>query len=497
MDRTKNVFLLGKRIFIRLYLQLSQLVHSMRFYVLAGWELFAIPVSHARLCTHCFGMDSYHFIERSCLLMFKPFISVGIDVGADFSFMSIALPNQTLLGKPFKITHSNLQSLESAVSAIKKAEELYSLESRIFLESTGIYHYPLFCYLKEMKFDAFIINPIISNSSTNFNIRKVHNDKMDSKKLALLGLKPDLKTSVIPSDIVLNLRNLVREYYNLTDERSAYINKLQGVLRMTFPQYLNVFSKVTTQTSLELLDKYTSPKAFLEAPKDDIINIILNTARFGLTYASKKYTAIINAAQSATVFGYSTESSNILIRVYIDFIRKFDSAIEDLLNQMHMLVDENEDETFVKQIHLIETIKGAGFLTAVALMCEIGDFSVFKKPKQLFAYFGLDPAVRQSGKFNGTNVSMSKRGSRLARRVIHTIALINIGKTRNGSAHNPVLLQYYQAKCQSKPKMVALGAVMHKICNIVFAVLRDEKVFEIISPEAHNKYYHTQLRLVA
>ena len=24
--------------------------------------------------------------------MFKPFISVGIDVGADFSFMSIALP---------------------------------------------------------------------------------------------------------------------------------------------------------------------------------------------------------------------------------------------------------------------------------------------------------------------------------------------------------------------------------------------------------------------
>ena len=71
--------------------------------------------------------------------MFKPFISVGIDVGADFSFMSIALPNQTLVTKPFKITHSNLNSLESAVSAIKKAEELYSLESRIFLESTGIY----------------------------------------------------------------------------------------------------------------------------------------------------------------------------------------------------------------------------------------------------------------------------------------------------------------------------------------------------------------------
>lgn len=429
--------------------------------------------------------------------MFKPFISVGIDVGADFSFMSIALPNQTLLGKPFKITHSNLNSLESAVLAIKKAEELYSLESRIFLESTGIYHYPLFCYLKDMMFDVFIINPIISNCTTNFNIRKVHNDKMDSKKLALLGLKPDLKTSVVPSELVLNLRNLVREYYNLTDERSAYVNKLQGVLRMTFPQYLNVFSKVTTQTSLQLLDKYTSPKAFLEAPKDDIINIIRNTARFGLTYASKKYTAIMEAAEAAMVFGYSTDSSNYLIKIYIDFIRKFDCVIDGLLNQMHELIDKYEDETFVKQIHLIETIKGAGFLTAVALMCEIGDFSVFKKPKQLFAYFGLDPAVRQSGKFNGTNVSMSKRGSRLARRVIHTIALINIGKTRSGIAHNPVLMEYYQSKCKSKPKMVALGAVMHKICNIVFAVLRDEKPFEIISPEVHNLHYQSRLTLVA
>lgn len=429
--------------------------------------------------------------------MFKPFISVGIDVGADFSFMSIALPNQTLLGKPFKITHSNLNSLESAVSAIKKAEELYSLESRIFLESTGIYHYPLFCYLRDRDFDVNIINPIISNCTTNFNIRKVHNDKIDSRKLALLGLKPDLKTSVVPSELVLNLRNLVREYYNLTDERSAYVNKLQGVLRMTFPQYLNVFSKVTTQTSLELLNKYTSPKAFLEAPKDDIINTIRTTARFGLTYASKKYNAIVEAAEAATVFGYSTHSSNTLIKLHIDFIRKFDSVIADLLNQMHELVDKYESETFVKQIHLIETIKGAGFLTAVALMCEIGDFSVFKKPKQLFAYFGLDPAVRQSGKFNGTNVSMSKRGSRLARRVIHTIALINIGKTRSGNAHNPVLMDYYQSKCNSKPKMVALGAVMHKICNIVFAVLRDEKPFEIISPEVHTLHYKQKLSHIA
>ena len=98
----------------------------------------------------------------SNILFENLFISVGIDVGADFSWMSIALPNQTFVGKPFKILHSDLNSLSLAVSKIKEAEELYSLESRIFLESTGIYHYPLFCYLRDKGFNCSVINPIIT-----------------------------------------------------------------------------------------------------------------------------------------------------------------------------------------------------------------------------------------------------------------------------------------------------------------------------------------------
>ena len=172
------------------------------------------------------------------------FISVGIDVGADFSWMSIALPNQQFVGKPYKILHSSMDSLATAVSKIKEAEELYSLESRIFLESTGIYHYPLFCYLRDKGFNCSVINPIITKNSTNINIRKVHNDRFDSKKAALVGLKPDLKVSLMPSDLALNCRNLCREYYDLMDNRSAYVNKLQGELRMAFPQYLGIFPKL-------------------------------------------------------------------------------------------------------------------------------------------------------------------------------------------------------------------------------------------------------------
>lgn len=303
---------------------------------------------------------------------------------------------------------------------------MYSLESRIFLESTGIYHYPLFCYLRDKGFNCSVINPIITKNSTNINIRKVHNDRFDSKKAALVGLKPDLKVSLMPSDLALNCRNLCREYYDLMDNRSAYVNKLQGELRMVFPQYLGIFSKVTINTSLTLLETYTSPSAFLKADKQEIIDIIKSTARFGLTYAQNKYNAIIQAATDANQFGYIIDSNIKRIRLYISFIRKYDEEINNILESLHELVDANEDADFVKQIHLIETFKGAGFLSAVSIMGEIGDFSAFSKPKQLFAYFGLDPAVKQSGKFEGTKVQMSKRGSAIARRVIHTLTLQSI-----------------------------------------------------------------------
>jgi transposase len=434
-------------------------------------------------------MDTY---QKGFAIMHN-FISVGVDVGADFSFMSLALPNQTFIGKPFKIVHDNLNSLEKAVQAIKDAEELHSMKVRIIMESTGIYHYPLFCYLRDKGFNVIVINPIITKNSTNLNIRKVANDKYASRNLALIGLKPDIKTSIIPSDAVLNLRNLVREYYHLMDSRCAYVNKLLGVLKVSFPKFIKVFSKITVQTCLALLDKYPSPGDFLGTRKSSIINLIRKTARFGKAYAEKKCQEIIAAAESAEVFGHFVLSNAVQIRLCVSFIKKYDEQIDSIFALMHKLIDENANETFVKQLRLIETIPGVGFLSAVTIICEIGDFSVFKSPKQLLAYFGLDPAVKQSGNFTGTQVKMSKRGSAIARRAVFTIALVGVGIKRNGIANNPVLRDYYLSKCNSKRKMVALGAVMHKVCNIIFAVLRDNEPFVLITPEQHVlNYTYTQ-----
>ena len=246
------------------------------------------------------------------------YLSVGLDVGADFTWMSIALPNGSFTGKPFKIVHSDPGSRDLAVAKIKEAQETYSLKSRCFLESTGIYHIPLLCFLRDKGFDCSVINPIITKNSTNINIRKL---------------------------------------------------------------------------------------------------------------------------QDTLIYG---------------------------------------------QICLLQSLRGIGFLSAVVLIAEMGNFKLFSSPKKLYAYFGLDPAVKQSGKLNGDKVHMSKRGSSLARRVLHMAALNNVKVDKgSGTPVNPVVYDYYTRKCSGKKKPVAMGAVMHKICNIIFAMLRDNKPFEILTPEEH------------
>lgn len=66
------------------------------------------------------------------------------------------------------------------------------------------------------------------------------------------------------------------------------------------------------------------------------------------------------------------------------------------------------------------------------------------------------------------------------------MAVVNaICKHGKQPAPNPVLLNYYEKKCKNKPAKVALAASMHKLVFIIFAILRDQKPFELKTPEQH------------
>lgn len=427
----------------------------------------------------------------------KPYLSVGIDVGADFSFMSIALPTFEIAGRPYRILHSSRDSIRGAIERIRTEESQHGLTARIYMESTSIYHCPLYHWLKDAGMDVYVLNPLVTHAARDMNVRSIHNDKFDSQKIAVLGLRPGLKTSIVPTDEITAVKALLREYHTMKKECSHYICRLKNQLRQMFPQYLPIFSKVNGKASLEVLYRYATPEAILSAPPEELIAVIDSASRKGRAMAEQKHGQLVQAAKDAEVFGHGHEGHRILIRHYVEMIRFFDAQTNSLLEQIQQAVNGHPDSVLKHQVALVQSIPGAGFLTAVTLVCEIGDFKAFLRPKQLYAYFGLDPRVRQSGHFTGTDLRISKRGSPYARRAIYMMALQSVSLRKNGEPKNHVLREYYTEKCRSKAKMTALGAIMHKVCNIVFAVLRDGQPFSMVTPDEHRRKHLSLMQMAA
>ncbi len=411
----------------------------------------------------------------------------GIDVGKNFSEMAILTPTNEVYAR-MKIRHDSCHDIDKAVQLLQNVEKDFGAKPVIIMESTGHYHKILFYFLNKLGYEVSATNPIQTNSIKNVGIRKVKNDKVDARKIALLYRLGEISFTKIPDAKLDCLKSLCRQYYNLSDELTAYKNRLTAVVDQLMLNFNHVFKDNCSLTALAVLEKYPSPKHILEANQEELITLIQKTSRKSSKWAKDKYELLCSKAKDFEPLSIDSTANLTMLKINIIMIRTLSGSLKSTIDAIHQLLKEDVAKNASAMAPIIEllcTIPGIGVLTAATILSEIRDFSLFSKPDKLAAFFGIDPSVTQSGNFEGTRNKMSKRGAKLLRRVLFTVALANIGKKSNGKLSNPVLHEFYQKKCMSKPKMVAIGAVMHKLVFIIFAVFRDRKPFELRTPEEH------------
>lgn len=157
---------------------------------------------------------------------------------------------------------------------------------------------------------------------------------------------------------------------------------------MSFLEYLHVFSKIPAKSSLKLLSTYPFAADMIAALKDDLTAIIRNTVRFGEKYVKNKYyVAMFAAVEDAAEFGSALKSNAFRIRLYIDTYLSYQDII---LSSFHEMVNKMQGKTFYDHICILQSFRGAGFLSAVVRMAEMVSFSLFSSLRKLYAYFGLD-----------------------------------------------------------------------------------------------------------
>lgn len=384
---------------------------------------------------------------------------VGIDIAKKNHEASIINSNGKLLDK--SISFSNSEAGCTKLTSLLDKYEADTSNVIIGMEATGHYWISLYSFLIDLGFTVYVINPIQSDAFRKMYIRQTKNDSKDSFIIAQIMRFGEFSSTSLADEDIMALRQLSRYRLALVDECSDWKRKCIALLDQVFPEYSKLFSDTFGVTSRELLSKYPTP--------EDMVCIDTNTLAELLTKASKGRFGISKANEiqksASNTFGvsFAKDAFAFQIKQIIAQINFIEEQLKELEIEISTLLHKTNQ--------VITTITGIGDVLGGIIIGEIGDISRFESAPQLVAYAGLDVAVRQSGDFVGTQTKISKRGSPYLRRAIWLAATVAAFK-------DPVLSAYYQSlKARGKHHLTAVGAVARKMCNIIFAVLRDNKPY--------------------
>ncbi|WP_077623788.1 IS110 family transposase [Sediminibacillus massiliensis] len=389
---------------------------------------------------------------------------LGIDIGKNMHEAGVIDDRGNPIGKTLRFSNSKAGS-DKLLAFINK-HQLTPDNCACGLEATGHYWLSVFTFLHQLSFKITAFNPLQSDALRNFYIRKTKTDTRDAFLIAqVIRIDAPEATPFIEEDL-LRIRHLERLRYSIVDQSSDIKHKIVSLLDQVFPEYEDLFSEVFGQSSAKLLEYYPMPEDIQSIDTNDLAAFLNEASKqsYGKKRALEKATKIKDSAEESFGISIATDAFRTQIHLLLEQLSLLDHQVKKIEENLKTLIEQQET--------YLTTIKGIGDVTAAVIMGEVGSIDRFERPEQLVAFAGLDPAVKQSGNFNASEVHMSKRGSPYLRRALWCAAF-------SASQCNPALSQYYKKlRAKGKGHYVAVGAVARKLTRIVFAILRDNKPYE-------------------
>lgn len=387
---------------------------------------------------------------------------LGIDIAKNTHVASLIDEKGKNVFKGFSFSNTT-EGGKSLLEIVQKHADFSDVT--VGMEATGHYWLSVYSFLYDYNFHSIhVINPIQTDGwRKGTEIRKRKNDIIDSVLIADLIRYGDFVETTLSNEDLFSLRNICRMRNYLVQSAGDLKRKIICILDQVFPEYQSIFSNTFGTTSKQLLLDYSSPADFEELSVETLTKTLeaLSRNKIGKDTAQK----LIDSAKNSFGVTFSKESFTFQLKLLIEQVK----FIEDQVKECETKIKE----LMTKMDSPITTIPGIGPVLGAIIISEFGDISRFDKPSKLVAFAGIDATVSQSGEFEGTHNVMSKRGSPYLRKALFQAALV-------ASNSDPVLKAFYQKKrAEGKHHKTCIGAVARKLCNIIFAVLKNNKPYEV------------------
>ena len=387
---------------------------------------------------------------------------MGIDIAKHAHVAGARGEDGTPHGKAFEFSNdqAGFRSLLARMRELGCAAD----GTLVVMESTGHYWLALWEFLDAHGFDVAVVNPVLTDAFRKADtLRRTKTDRIDAFLIAEYARFKRLGPSRVSPEDAEGLKQLTRYRSQLVRERTALKNRLTSIADRTFPELSRLVGGNGSATMRALMSEYGSAEAIASTDVRTLARTIRTASRG--RYDRDKADEVKAAAKASVGTTFAAKALAFEAASVVGLVRRLDEEVGSLDDEIARLLDPEVGR-------ILESVPGIGPVCASTIAAEVGDPDRFESPKQLFAFAGLESSKSQSGKFDGDEQHMSKRGSSYLREALMTAA---DGARRN----DPYFGDYYDSLvARGKHHYVALSAVARKLCGVILALLRDRREYE-------------------
>lgn len=278
----------------------------------------------------------------------------------------------------------------------------------------------------------------------------------------------DLHEVDAPTALVSELRLLVAHRSDLVADRVRIINRLRDVLTGYFPALERAFDFAHSRGAVVLLTGYQTPAAIRARGQSRLqawlarrkVRSAAQIAADALAAAQTQHTSVPAEAVAASIVA---DLATQLLAI--------DARISDLTERVTTTFRSHP------QAEIIESLPGMGPILGAELIAAAGDLNGYPDAGRLASAAGLVPVPRDSGRRTG-NLHRPTRYSRKLRRVFYLSAAASM--MREGPNRD----FYLKKRAQGLKHVQALIALARRRVDVLWALLRDNRVFQSAAPAA-------------
>lgn len=385
---------------------------------------------------------------------------LAIDVAKGKSMVSLISSSGEVLIDPYEINHS----INDFTNLLNRIIKLKLDNISVIMESTGIYHRPIERFFLESNFKVYTINALYSKMYKR-NLRKTKTDKLDCISLAELFFTTDFKQYIKPNDLYLNMNALSRQYFALDELCSNLKNRYKNLVYLCFPEYELIFKKeaIYSEIALSFIEKYPHANIISNTRIDALQNFFKkNNFRYWKRKANIIKEYALKSYPSVNINDESVSNLSQLARL----INTYQKEIETIKYKLVFLAKKT------KYFESINSIFGIGEFTTSILIAELGDINRFNNIKELTAFCGLDPTIKQSGRSINIHGPISKSGNKYLRKILFVSCLNIVRLSPKCHIENDIEIYYRKKRNEGKHHYAAIIACTTKLLRKILALCK-------------------------